>query len=242
MVPSASATSRGSGIQAPGPPHVLDRLVPAPQRRLGRPEEAEQLHVVRREGETLGVLLDGPRVVAGDQPVVIPQRPVPHRILRVQRQRPLGGGARPVRHRRRWRAVAVQVRVGARQRRPRRHEARIECHRLLEVPDGLAELGPARCPSARCAWPFRKASYAARFRVGRFSSTRCCRLPIATSSACATRPAMSACTWNTSVIDASNGCCHFASAVDTSISSGLTCTRLAAPDAPFCQRTLPTSR
>ena len=49
----------------------------------------------------------------------------------------------------------------------------------------------------------------------------------ATSSAAATRDATSACTWKTSVSDASNGCCHRVDAVATWISSGLTCTRLA---------------
>ena len=138
--PSASATVADRGSRLRARRRCSTACVPAPQRWLGRPEEAEQLHIIRRQGESLGVLLNGPRVVGGDQPMVIPERPVPHGILRVQRQRPLGGGARPVRHRWRWRAVAVQVRVGARQRRPRRHEARIECHRLLEVPDGLAQL------------------------------------------------------------------------------------------------------
>ena len=51
-------------------------------------------------------------------------------------------------------------------------------------------------------------------------------------SACATRDAMSDCTWKTSVSAASNGCCHFevgASGCDTSTSSGLTCTRRVPP-------------
>ena len=54
---------------------------------------------------------------------------------------------------------------------------------------------------------------------------------------------MSDCTWNTSVIAASNGCCHFevgASESVTSTSSGLTCTRLVPP--LFSQRTVAVSR
>ena len=39
---------------------------------------------------------------------------------------------------------------------------------------------------------------------------------------------MSACTWNTSVIEASNGCCQVVAAVPTWISSGLTRTRFPA--------------
>ena len=57
----------------------------------------------------------------------------------------------------------------------------------------------------------------------------------------ATREATSACTWNTSVSDASNGSCHRVDAVATWISSGLTRTRLR-PPAPCSQRTLPVSR
>ena len=67
--------------------------------------------------------------------------------------------------------------------------------------------------------------------------------PSAPPSACATFVAISDCTWKTSVIAASKGCCHFeAGAPDsrTSTSSGLTCTRL--PPPPFCQRTVAVSR
>jgi hypothetical protein len=67
---------------------------------------------------------------------------------------------------------------------------------------------------------------------------------MATSSACVTRLAMSAWTWNTSLSAASNGCCHFVVAAApgvTSTSSGLTRTRLV-PPGPFSQRILPTSR
>ncbi len=54
---------------------------------------------------------------------------------------------------------------------------------------------------------------------------------------------MSDCTWKTSVSAASNGCCHFdvgAPEPVTSMSSGLTCTRLV-PGA-FCQRTVAVRR
>ena len=66
----------------------------------------------------------------------------------------------------------------------------------------------------------------------------------ATSSACATCPAMSACTWNTSVSAASNGCCHRVRGALPGrdlTSSGLTCTRLA-PSGSLSQRTVPVSR
>jgi hypothetical protein len=86
----------------------------------------------------------------------------------------------------------------------------------------------------------RNASYAARFSVGFSARVFFCGAPSATSSASATRPAMSACTWNTSVMDASNGCCQVVAAVPTWISSGLTRTRL--PAVPFSHRTVPVSR
>ena len=57
----------------------------------------------------------------------------------------------------------------------------------------------------------------------------------------ATRPAMSACTWNTSVSEASNGCCHLASAVATLDQLGAHLHPAGAALA-FAQRTLPVSR
>ena len=77
------------------------------------------------------------------------------------------------------------------------------------------------------------------FSESRFSSPA----PSATPSACATFVAMSDCTWKTSVIAASNGCCHFdvgAPEPVTSTSSGLTWTRLAPP--LFSQRTVAVRR
>lgn len=77
------------------------------------------------------------------------------------------------------------------------------------------------------------------FSESRFSSPALSAPP----KACATFVAISDCTWNTSVIAASNGCCHFevgASGRVTSTSSGLTWTRLTPP--LFSQRTVAVRR
>ena len=79
--------------------------------------------------------------------------------------------------------------------------------------------------------------------MGRSDSRFSSPAPSAPPSACATWVAMSDCTWKTSVIAASNGCCHLevgASGRVTSTSSGLTWTRLVPP--LFSQRTVAVRR
>ncbi len=63
----------------------------------------------------------------------------------------------------------------------------------------------------------------------------------ATSSACATRVAISACTLKTSVSGASNGCAHRDAPLEARLSSGLTCTRLV-PSLSLAKRTAPVRR
>ena len=76
--PSASATVGGAGIQAPAPPQVLDRLRPtgpAPARRArGR---GAGRHRSGARARPLVYCSTARAVLAGDQPVVVPQRPVP---------------------------------------------------------------------------------------------------------------------------------------------------------------------
>ena len=63
----------------------------------------------------------------------------------------------------------------------------------------------------------------------------------ATLSDWATLAATSACTWNTSEMDASNDSCHLDAPLDTAISSGLTLMR-PVPSLLLSQRTVPVSR
>jgi hypothetical protein len=82
--------------------------------------------------------------------------------------------------------------------------------------------------------PFRNASYAARFAVGVAARVPRALSPSARSSERATWLAMSACTLNMSVSDASNACCHSVVGAPpgvTRISSGVTRTRLGSPGA-----------
>ena len=72
---------------------------------------------------------------------------------------------------------------------------------------------PDRCPSARCGLAFEVRVVGRQVRgrpVLPAPAAGGCRAP--RRAPAATWPAMSACTWNTSVSDASNGCCHLASA------------------------------
>ena len=209
---------------------MLHGGVPPAQALLGERRGGEQVGVVGRdleaglEGrERLGVV--GPRPSRSSC-----RGPVAPRAGRARGDGPLGGAPGRVGAGRVRRDVVVVESRAPGELGPGQREGGVERHRLLVVRD--------RAPKARRIGDHEALGRLAfeervvRRQVARSaarSASASAPSPSATFSADATWPAMSACTWNTSVIAASNGCCHLVRGAwpgVTSTSSGLTRTRL----------------
>ena len=241
----AAGRRERTGVQLPRALQVAQRRIPAAEHLLGERRTRQEIGIGRRDLQAGLVRRHRRGPVGHDVEVVVAQRELGFRAVCCQRARAVRrclaglseGGIRGAR------VVQVGPRPG--ELGPGLREGGVERHRLLVVADRAAELaGPDGADAARRALAPQVASYAARFAVGFSVSTCFWSAPRATSSAEATFPAISLCTWNTSVTDASNGCCQRVVGgrpATASTSSGLTSTRRV-PSAACAQRTRATSR